>query len=729
MTKLLPKARGLALVLAAAILGVFLVAVTPRIETAQAADLSAFDPGFIITDEVFFDSATMSESAIQSWIVAKDSDCVSYTANNTKYTCLKDFTMATTNKAYDADNCSAYTGKSSERASAIIAKVAKACGINPQVILVTLQKEQGFITGGARSSAIYRKAMGMGCPDTSVCNSAYYGFFNQVYKAAWQFKQYGVSNNFTFKEGRTITVRYHPSASCGGKAVYIRNEATAALYNYTPYQPNASALSAGYGIGDKCGSYGNRNFFNYFSDWFGNPANLIKNASFQKGMSNWASGSSGSITKAGYSDSSKAQSGTKYAGIKTSTAGRALQQTVSRAVKSGQVLTAGVWVRSSTDGTTIKGRLHVWTRGGSTETITVPFEVGAEWTYVTTDLAIEKSGHTGVYFAVHVDTVGQTLRVDSTILYVSSNQDPRGPLTVENTAVESGTNGGWVRSSKTAVKLAKAKTGGTVEGGYYLSTISTTAGSHVYQRVPRVTKVGQSYTAGMWVRAESTTVEYTGRLRLLAMGGSAESVTTEFTVGHDWTYITATLPIKNPDHESLRIYLHQDTAGKRLHFDAITLAPNLYTKDSSFESGLSALNTLPAGTTVSRIANPDFAAAGIDGKARDGVTLLKVDRTSTAVSYIRFDKDRTLSKGHSYTTTFWVKSAVEGAPQQGTVTLQARASDELLEETSATFTADDTWRRVSVTHTLTQAQLSRLRTTIRLDSASASILVDGVSIR
>lgn len=52
----------------------------------------------------------------------------------------------------------------------------------------------------------------------------------------------------------------------------IRNQATASLYNYTPYQPNAAALAAGYGTGDACSSYGNRNFWNYFSDWFGNPA-------------------------------------------------------------------------------------------------------------------------------------------------------------------------------------------------------------------------------------------------------------------------------------------------------------------------------------------------------------------------------------------------------------------------------------------------------------------------
>src|SRR5699024_1304734 len=37
----------------------------------------------------------------------------------------------------------------------------------------------------------------------------------------------------------------------------------------TPYQPNKAALAAGYGIGDACSAYGNRNFYNYYTDWFG----------------------------------------------------------------------------------------------------------------------------------------------------------------------------------------------------------------------------------------------------------------------------------------------------------------------------------------------------------------------------------------------------------------------------------------------------------------------------
>jgi hypothetical protein len=67
----------------------------------------------------------------------------------------------------------------------------------------------------------------------------------------------------------TNFIRYNPNAACGGTNVTIANRSTQALYNYTPYQPNQAALNAGYGNGDSCSAYGNRNFYLYFTDWFG----------------------------------------------------------------------------------------------------------------------------------------------------------------------------------------------------------------------------------------------------------------------------------------------------------------------------------------------------------------------------------------------------------------------------------------------------------------------------
>lgn len=231
------------------------------------ADLSKFQAGNIVSDAVFFDKGTMSESQIQDFLQSKVPTCRS------GYTCLKDWYDTSRTTTSDA-MCGAYSGGERERASRIIYKVAQACGINPQVILVMLQKEQGLVNHTWPSDWRYTIAMGQGCPDTAACDTRYYGFFNQVYGAAWQLKRYanpaGTSQYFTwYAPGKTWNVRWHPNASCGSAPVTIANQATANLYYYTPYQPNAAALRAGYGEGDACSSYGNRNFYQYFTDWFG----------------------------------------------------------------------------------------------------------------------------------------------------------------------------------------------------------------------------------------------------------------------------------------------------------------------------------------------------------------------------------------------------------------------------------------------------------------------------
>ncbi|MFF8188112.1 hypothetical protein ACF044_12745 [Microbacterium sp. NPDC016588] len=245
--------------------------VVPRPQSASAvsgnlvlsADLSQFRPGNIISNEVFFDSGTMSAAQIDTFLRSKVSSCASGSV------CLKDFRQTTPDRAADS-YCSAYAGAANETAGAILAKVATACGINPQVLIVMLEKEQGLVTARAPGSRAYTSAMGQGCPDTAACDARYYGFFNQVYGAARQMQIYTAGRFFTYyAPGKSWYIRYDTELSCGSSPVFIENQATANLYYYTPYQPNAAALRAGYGEGDGCSAYGNRNFYNYFTDWFG----------------------------------------------------------------------------------------------------------------------------------------------------------------------------------------------------------------------------------------------------------------------------------------------------------------------------------------------------------------------------------------------------------------------------------------------------------------------------
>lgn len=228
-----------------------------------AADLRQFNAGNIISDEVFFNPASMTEGDIGSFLRGKVPSC------RTGYVCLKDFRQNTANKAADA-YCDGYAGAGNESAARIISKVALSCGVNPQVLLVILQKEQSLVTNVWPSDFRYTAAMGHRCPDTAACDPRYAGFQNQVYGAARQFKIYAEGRYFTYyAPGKTWNILFNPNAACGSAPVRVANKATASLYYYTPYQPNAAALSAGYGLGDGCSAYGNRNFYQYFVDWFG----------------------------------------------------------------------------------------------------------------------------------------------------------------------------------------------------------------------------------------------------------------------------------------------------------------------------------------------------------------------------------------------------------------------------------------------------------------------------
>jgi hypothetical protein len=235
-----------------------------------AAVADNFDPGDIISDSVFFDPGTMTREQVQRFLDDQGERCVPGLPGEPA--CLKDIQVTTVAKAADA-LCSGYAGDQVQSAAQIIVGVALSCGINPRVLLVLLEKEQSLITRSRPTTYAYERATGYGCPDTAPCNTEYFGLFNQLYLAARRFQEYAAyPDRFPrYRPGRVNTILYHPNAACGAGDVYIRNQATAGLYTYTPYQPNAAALANLYGVGDSCSAYGNRNFWRMFSDWFGDP--------------------------------------------------------------------------------------------------------------------------------------------------------------------------------------------------------------------------------------------------------------------------------------------------------------------------------------------------------------------------------------------------------------------------------------------------------------------------
>ena len=251
---------------------------------AQAADASKFDPGLIISDSVFYDFGTMTATEIQRFLNSKLPTC---NDNDGGPKCIKDYVADTPAVEGEDGWCDSVPASQNQTAAQIIYTVAQACKINPRVLLVTLQKEQGLITLDNPTDNKYNKALGYKCPDTGPCDPKVGTFFWQLYRGAGQLQWYGdPRGSFTYLSvGSTKQISYQANnPGCGKKSVTIKSQATAALYYYTPYTPNDAAMANLYGTGDSCSAYGNRNFWRYFTDWFGDPIGggfLLKSAQSQ----------------------------------------------------------------------------------------------------------------------------------------------------------------------------------------------------------------------------------------------------------------------------------------------------------------------------------------------------------------------------------------------------------------------------------------------------------------
>ena len=247
--------------------------ITQNMKNTNAA---SFQAGNIMSDAVMGNYNSMSEADIQNFLKSKNS-CNKYSSSAGDYSETygsKTYTWHVRNHRYV---CMADDTFNGESAAHIIYTVAHEYRINPQVLIVLLQKEQGLITDQFPNSWQYNKAAGFGCPDTAPCDAQYYGLRTQLSKAANLFRtvldggwsNYPVGNNY---------VQYHPNQACGGSVINIENRATSALYRYTPYQPNGALLCGG---SDGCSSYGNYNFYKYFTDWFGDTHDITLDIAYR----------------------------------------------------------------------------------------------------------------------------------------------------------------------------------------------------------------------------------------------------------------------------------------------------------------------------------------------------------------------------------------------------------------------------------------------------------------
>lgn len=235
MLRVLNGSRGLGLRVWACVISIVfggLVLVSP----ALAAN---FDPNFVLHDEALRADDMMTVDDVQAFLVSKKS-------------------------LLSTRSFPRHDGGASAPASVIIYEAARAWKINPQVLLVLLQKEQTLITRQTLGKTTLDRAVGAGCPNGTT--NLYPGFGNQMWNGARLLDKYGEdrtpSTGFAvFKPNTKYNTYTIP--------VYPRNIATHKLYVYNP------SIGAKVPYGDLSSQIntlsGNANFWKIYWNWFGDP--------------------------------------------------------------------------------------------------------------------------------------------------------------------------------------------------------------------------------------------------------------------------------------------------------------------------------------------------------------------------------------------------------------------------------------------------------------------------
>lgn len=256
------------------IISVLLLSTFPTSVLAQIDP--AFNPNKLIEDNIFADIQTFGGAeGVQKFLESRNS--VLANTNPSFLVMLKEPDASLLKQGLEDPNPNLGRLRT---AAELIWDASRQSGLNPQVIIVTLQKEQGLITNYQNTppenlQKILDKAMGFDCPDDGGCGNLFPGFYYQLFG---NFDSAGnrylgaaksLMKSFGFPEGRGPLI--NGSVSRVGQSIILDNisntpevqpsqtitllnRATAALYRYTPHVFN-----------------GNYNFWRFFQEWFRYP--------------------------------------------------------------------------------------------------------------------------------------------------------------------------------------------------------------------------------------------------------------------------------------------------------------------------------------------------------------------------------------------------------------------------------------------------------------------------
>lgn len=241
---------------------------------------ATYDGGRLIDDMVLLNANTMSEPDIHNFIVNKGGGLA-----NMSFV----FDCASTGMSAQYYQAAGAPCGQTVRAATIIYYAAQIYGVNPQVILATMQKEQSVVTDPNPASWQVNQAMGYGCPDSGGCGAS--NFLYQIDNGVWtlRFHMERARGNMDYWFHSTSWVcgtaknYYSPSLYPGQdvnfyddngtlyRTHYIANPSTSSFYCYTPHAYNNPQGLYGLPAYGTTGQYysGSYNFVTYFERWFG----------------------------------------------------------------------------------------------------------------------------------------------------------------------------------------------------------------------------------------------------------------------------------------------------------------------------------------------------------------------------------------------------------------------------------------------------------------------------
>jgi hypothetical protein len=256
----------------------FLSLIIFAVPLSQAA--ADFNPNKLIDDKTFSDTQTFgSAQGIQQFLASKNSPLASTDPSFLQK--LKEPTDSAIKSGLSDPEPNLGRLRT---AAELIWDASSHVGMNPQVILVTLQKEQSLITGDFSADRLQRAldhALGFACPDSG-CDQTFQGFYAQLFggfdaqanryigapgSLMRSFNTSGGRGPSVDAQGQTFGTTIRTSRvndtiivnnTLGGpqnpqptQSVVLQNNSTAALYRYTPHVYN-----------------GNYNFWKFFDQWF-----------------------------------------------------------------------------------------------------------------------------------------------------------------------------------------------------------------------------------------------------------------------------------------------------------------------------------------------------------------------------------------------------------------------------------------------------------------------------